>query len=133
MSTISDSILESTKKVLSLAPEYTAFDMDIVMHINSVFAILHQLGIGPADGFAIEDDTATWSDFLADVIPLNNVKSYVYLRVRMLFDPPATSFLQTSMEKQIEEFGWRISTYRESTLPPTVPVGDEMYFDGGTP
>jgi hypothetical protein len=107
--------------------------MDIVMHINSVFAILHQLGIGPADGFAIEDDTATWSDFLADVIPLNNVKSYVYLRVRMLFDPPATSFLQTSMEKQIEEFGWRISTYRESTLPPTVPVGDEMYFDGGTP
>ena len=129
MSTISDSILTSTKKVLGLDESYTAFDVDVTMHINSVFSILHQLGIGPVDGFAIEDATPTWDLFLDDVLPLNTVKSYMYLQVRMLFDPPATSYLQDSMRKQIEELGWRINVYRESLIPVLTPPVDPDYYD----
>jgi hypothetical protein len=121
VSTISDSILDNTKKVLGMEADYTAFDVDVIMHINSVLSTLNQLGIGPLDGFAIEDTTQTWADFLDDVKPLNNVKSYVYLRTRMLFDPPTTSFLLESMKQQIDELGWRISTYRESLQPLLVP------------
>ena len=135
MSTISESILDSTKKVLGLETDYDVFDVDVIMHVNSVLSTLNQLGIGPDEGFAIEDATPTWSDFLEDVKPLNNVKSYVYLRVRMLFDPPTTSFLQESMQKQILEFEWRISTYRESQIVlPARPVDDWLddLIDGGT-
>ena len=134
MSTISESILDSTKKVLGLETDYDVFDVDVIMHVNSVLSTLNQLGIGPDEGFAIEDATPTWSDFLEDVKPLNNVKSYVYLRVRMLFDPPTTSFLQESMQKQIQEFEWRISTYRESQIVlPERPVDDWLdLIDGGT-
>lgn len=135
MSTISESILDSTKKVLGLETDYDVFDVDVIMHVNSVLSTLNQLGIGPDEGFAIEDATPTWSDFLEDVKPLNNVKSYVYLRVRMLFDPPTTSFLQESMQKQIQEFEWRISTYRESQIVlPARPVDDWLddLIDGGT-
>ena len=135
MSTISESILDSTKKVLGLETDYDVFDVDVIMHVNSVLSTLNQLGIGPDEGFAIEDATPTWTDFLEDVKPLNNVKSYVYLRVRMLFDPPTTSFLQESMQKQIQEFEWRISTYRESQIVlPARPVDDWLddLIDGGT-
>lgn len=88
------------------------------MHINSVLAILHQLGIGPVDGFAIEDATATWTDLLDGTLPLNTVKTYVYLRVRYLFDPPGTSFALNAMEEQMKEFEWRINLYRETQLEP---------------
>ena len=107
-----DSILTSTKKVLGLAEDYTAFDQDVVLHINSVFSTLLQLGVGPEAGFMIEDKTAVWSDFLTD-IRLNNVKTYMYLRVRMLFDPPSTSFHISAMKEQIQELEWRINVYRE--------------------
>ena len=120
MSTISESILESTKKVLGLDADNTDFDVDVLMHINSVFSTLQQLGIGPEEGFAIEDDTAVWSDFLEEVKLLNNVKTYVYLRVRMLFDPPTTSFAIDAMRKQIEELEWRINVYREGVAYPLV-------------
>jgi len=120
VSTISESILESTKKVLGLDADNTDFDVDVLMHINSVFSTLQQLGIGPEEGFAIEDDTAVWSDFLEEVKLLNNVKTYVYLRVRMLFDPPTTSFAIDAMRKQIEELEWRINVYREGVAYPLV-------------
>ena len=129
MSTIAESILNSTKKVLGLAEDYTAFDVDVIMHINSVFSILNQLGIGPVDGFAIEDATPTWDLFLADVKPLNTVRSYMFLRVRMLFDPPATSYLQEAMAKQIQELEWRINVYRESLIPVLTPPVDPYYYD----
>jgi hypothetical protein len=123
VSTISsNSILDSVKKVLGLVPNYDAFDTDIVMHTNSIFSVLTQLGIGPVDGFEIEDAVAEWSDFLADVKMLNMVKTYVYLRVRLLFDPPTTSFLLASMEKQIEELTFRINVYREGLLTPLPEV-----------
>lgn len=117
---MTDSILNSTKKVLQVAADYTAFDLDIIMHINSAFATLNQLGVGPAEGFMIEDDTPVWEDFLGTDSRLNSVKSYVYQKVRLLFDPPQTGFLVTAIQEQIREFEWRLNTYREEdswTLP----------------
>lgn len=117
-----ESILDSVKQILGQAPEDTGFDVDILMHINSTFMILNQLGIGPDNGFAIEDNTAVWADFLGDDLMLNGAKSYTYLRVRMLFDPPPTSFAITAMEKQIDEIGHRLNVYREGKLHPLVEV-----------
>lgn len=114
---VSDSILNSTKKVLGVDPDYKVFDADIVMHINSVFGTLNQLGIGPAAGFTIEDETATWDTFLGDDPRLNPVKTYVYLRVRLIFDPPQTSFLLDAVKQQIQEAEWRLSVQAESVLP----------------
>jgi hypothetical protein len=118
---VTDSILETVKKVLGIEASYNVFDQDILLHTNSVFSDLNQLGIGPDDGFAIEDTNATWSDFLGDDKRKNNVKTYVCLRVRLVFDPPTTSFAIDSMKKQVEELEWRINVYREETDHPYVP------------
>lgn len=107
------SILISTKKVLGIAEDYTAFDLDIITHINTAFSTLTQLGIGPIEGFMIEDDSAVWGDFIGEDLQLNSVKSYVFLYVRRIFDPPTTSYLIESMDRQIEELGWRLNTRRE--------------------
>lgn len=118
------SILTSTKKVLGLDKDYTVFDLDIITYINGAFSTLTQLGIGPSVGFMIQDDSAEWEDFLASDIQLNAVKTYVSLRVRMLFDPPATSFHISAMDKQIEELEWRLNAHREETawVDPDPPV-----------
>ena len=110
-----DSILNSVKKVLGIEADDTSFDEDILMHTNSAFATLNQLGVGPADGFMIEDDVATWDTFLGTDLRLNNVKSYIYLSVRLIFDPPATSFTITALKDQLKELEWRINVYREET------------------
>lgn len=110
---MTDSILDTTKKALNLPEDYDAFDPEIVMFINGVFSTLHQLGVGPDNGFSIEDSSATWSQFLQEDDRLNNVKNYMYLRVRMLFDPPGTSFTQTAFATQITELEWRINAQRE--------------------
>ena len=102
-----ESILTSIKKLLGITEEYAHFDTDIIMHINSVFMILMQLGIGPAEGFSISDDSAVWSDFLSDATWFESVKSYVYLKVKLIFDPPQSGTLLNAMEKQIGEFEWR--------------------------
>lgn len=111
------SILTSTKKILGIAEDYTVFDLDILTHINTAFSTLTQLGVGPADGFMIEDETAVWTDFdpVDDHLNFNSVKSYVFLKVQMLFDPPQTSYLITAKEKQIAELEWRLNVYREGT------------------
>ena len=109
------SILTSTKKILGIAEDYTVFDLDITTHINSAFSTLTQLGVGPAEGFMIEDATAVWTDFIADDLQYNSVKSYVFLRVRQLFDPPTTSYLIAATERQIEELEWRLNAHREET------------------
>ena len=123
------SILTSTKKILGIAEDYTVFDLDILTHINTAFSTLTQLGVGPADGFMIEDATAVWADFdpVDDHLNFNSVKSYVFLKVKMLFDPPTTSYLITATEKQLEELEWRLNVYREGTEwvdpdPPIVPA-----------
>src|SRR6187397_28465 len=110
---MTDSILNTLKKALNLATDYDAFDPDLIMHINSVFSTLNQLGIGPQEGFRIDDDSVEWVSFLNGDDRLNNVKSYVYLRVRMLFDPPATGPHLESMNRQITELEWRINAQRE--------------------
>lgn len=131
------SILKSVKKTLNLDASYTAFDQDVLTHINTVFAILSQIGIGPEQGFMIEDDTTEWSAYTGDDLFLNMVKSYVYLRVRLLFDPPTTSYLITAQEKQIEEMEVRMSIYRESYAwvnPNANYVEDDvLILDGGAP
>jgi hypothetical protein len=110
------SILLSTKKVLGIAPEYTAFDEDIYMHINTALSTLTQLGVGPPTGFTVDGPEDEWDDFVEPADhQYNAVKSYVYLRVRMLFDPPTTSYLIAAQQKQIEELEWRLNVHREET------------------
>lgn len=102
-----ESILTSIKKLLGVTEDYTHFDTDVIMHINSVFMILMQLGIGPAEGFSITGDSEVWSDFLSDATWFESVKSYVYLKVKLIFDPPQSGTLLNAMEKQVSEFEWR--------------------------
>lgn len=103
-----ESILTSIKKLLGITEDYDHFDADIILHINSVFMILNQLGVGPSEGFRIEDELATWNDFVSDTKYLDLVKSYVHLRVKLLFDPPANSTVTKSMEEMIKEFEFRL-------------------------
>jgi hypothetical protein len=110
------SILNSTKKILGIADDYTVFDLDIITHINSSFSTLTQLGVGPAAGFMIDDASAVWTEFIeSDDFQYNSVKSYVFLRVRQLFDPPSTSYLISAVERQIQELEWRLNVHREET------------------
>jgi len=130
---MTESILTSTKKNLGIEESYTAFDPDIILHINSVFSTLNQLGIGPIDGFAIDDATAVWSDFLEGDLRLNSVKTYIYLRVRMLFDPPTTGYFVSAVQKQIEELEWRLNVVREFEDWPISEELDDGILDGGGP
>jgi hypothetical protein len=107
------SILIGTKKILGIAEDYTVFDHDIITHINTAFSTLTQLGVGPPTGFMIDDESELWSDFVEDDLQYNAVRSYVFLRVRQLFDPPATSYLISAVEKQIQELEWRLNVHRE--------------------
>ena len=104
-----ESILNSIKKQLGIPAEYDHFDPDIIMHINSVFMILNQLGVGPEEGFYIEDDVTTWSDYLDDPTQLQMVKTYMGQKVRLLFDPPASSTVMNAMNQAIAEFEWRLN------------------------
>lgn len=104
-----NSILNSIKKLLGIHEEVTDFDTDIIIHINSTFMILNQLGVGPEAGFSILDDSATWDEYLIEPNKLELVKSYVYLRVRKLFDPPQQSNLGQAIDQQIAEFEWRLN------------------------
>ena len=126
---MTDSILNSTKKILGLAPEYTAFDLDIMTHINTVFLTLHQIGVGPESGFLIEDAEAEWWDLLGDDPRLNAVKTYVYVRAKNLFDPPQTSFHQTAMEKQIQELEWRLQVQVEPVVVPLINPSTDIFAD----
>lgn len=131
---MTDSILDDVKKVLNLAPDYPAFDQDVIMHINSVLSDLQLLGIGPAQGFMITDNTALWSAFLGGDLRLNMVKAYVFLKVKMLFDPPTLGYMITAMESQIRELAWKISVQREGVawVDPNPDPNVEV-LDGGRP
>lgn len=104
-----ESILTSIKKLLGITEEHDHFDPDLIMHINSVFMILTQLGVGPSEGFRIEDDTATWDEFIPEDQNLELVKSYMHLKVKLLFDPPLSSAVIESMKQMINEFEWRLN------------------------
>ena len=112
-----ESILTSIKKLLGITEEYTAFDQDLIMHINSVFAILMQLGVGPKDGFMITDKSETWNQFTTKNTE-SLVKSYIHLKVRMMFDPPTSGIVSESMSNTIKEYEWRLSISNDN--PPVM-------------
>lgn len=103
-----ESILTSIKKLLGIEEDYVYFDADIIMHINSVLSILTQLGVGPSEGYSIKDANATWDEFITNPAKLELVKSYVYLKVRLMFDPPSSSSAIESMKQLISELEFRI-------------------------
>lgn len=117
-----DSILTSTKMTLNLVSEYTHFDQEIVMYINSAFSRLNELGVGPTNGFEIVDETAKWADYDISPVQLNTVKTYISLFVKLLFDPPTLSFLVESQKQQLEKFEWRLTSQRDWELDPVDPL-----------
>jgi hypothetical protein len=120
-----ESILTSIKKMLGIEEEYTQFDQDIILDINSVLMVLMQLGVGTETGFFITDKSATWANFLGDRKDIEALKSYIYMKVRLMFDPPATSFLIEAIERQIAEFEWRINIQVDKPIETTTMVYGE--------
>lgn len=119
-----ESILTSIKNLLGIVEEQTDFDMQIIIHINSVLHFLTQIGVGPEEGFSIQDDTAAWTDYIPeDEQKLELVKSYVCMKVRLMFDPPTSAALIENMNKLISELEWRISV---SVDPP--PATTAIYM-----
>lgn len=109
-----DSILTSIKKLLGIAKEDTAFDDDIIMHINAVFLVLNQLGVGPDVPFFISDESAYWVDFLTENPSVESIKSYMYMKVKLMFDPPPSTAVIKSMNSMIAEFEWRYNIAAET-------------------
>lgn len=108
ISNVNNSILSSVKKALGIEEEYTHFDPDIILNINSVLMTLNQIGIGPSTGFVITDKEDLWADLLGDRIDLASVKTFIYLKVRLLFDPPTSAFLLEAIERLASEMEWRL-------------------------
>jgi hypothetical protein len=127
---MADSILNSTKKILGLDAAYTPFDLDVITHINAAFSILNQLGVGPIEGFAIEGPEETWEDYPVPMNQLTLVRTYVFLKTRMLFDPPTTSFLIEATNNQIKEYEWRLNVFREEEIIDDEGVPDRRWVDG---
>lgn len=109
-----ESILETVKKLLGVDMLCDHFNADIIVHINSALMTLTQLGIGPAEGFIVTSDAETWADFLGDSVNMEAVKTYVYQRVRLYFDPPQSQFLASAMENQMRELEWRLNVEAEN-------------------
>ena len=104
-----DSILISIQKLLGITEQYENFDQDIIMHINSAFMILNQLGVGPKSGFSINDKSSTWNEFIPESSNLEAVKTYVHLKVKLMFDPPLSSTVIEAIKSQINELEWRLN------------------------
>lgn len=106
-----DSILQSIKKLLGLDENYDVFDDDVMMHINSVLMILTQLGVGPKNGFSITGEEETWGDYLGeDISKLSAVKTYVYLKVKTMFDPTSSSVVNEATKEMLKELEWRLNS-----------------------
>ena len=123
-----DSILTSIKKALGISEDYEVFDSELVLFINSTLSNLQQLGVGPVEGFSIQDKSTKWSALLDDELRLNNAKSLVFLKTKLLFDPPGTPHLLNAYEEQIREQEWRL-TVTDSELTRQQP----LVLDGGAP
>lgn len=114
-----ENILDSIKKLLGIPPEYMIFDADLIMHINTVFVILNQLNIGPPECFFLKDGSECWDDFMTSVDE-GMIRTFIYLKVRLMFDPPASSALIESINAMLAELEWRLYV-----------VGDEKHMEGG--
>lgn len=119
-----DSILTSVKKIIGISEEDESFDTDLIMHINSVLMILNQLGVGPEDGFSITDKSAVWTDVIGDNKFIEATKTFVGLKVRLIFDPPTSSAVLDSINKTISELEWRINVMVENKA--NVSGGEEI-------
>lgn len=115
------SILKTVRDVSGLNKEDDTFDLELITYVNGAFSNLQQMGIGPADGFSIEDDTASWTDFVSEDALIKNLRTYICLSVKLLFDPPTTSFVLNMFKEQIDEQAWRLNLM-EQTAPPAEPV-----------
>lgn len=122
-----ESILKTIKKLLGISDEETHFDTDLIIHINSVFSTLHQIGVGPNKSFSIQDDKETWDNFIEDDSNFNNVRTYMYLKVKLLFDPPLNSNVMSSMERQISELEWRLSVDAFAKTMEEINNEEEIY------
>ena len=111
-----ESILNSIKQLLGVEDTDTHFDTDIIIHINTVFSILNDLGVGPSKTFNINDERPIWSDFTGEDADYQDVKTYAYLKVKLIFDPPSSSSVLAAMERQKDELEWRL-TVRASNKP----------------
>lgn len=109
-----ESILISIKKLLGIQADYKNFDTDIIIHINSVFAILNQLGIGPTQGYKIEGESETWDDYIPDGKDIEDVKTYIYLKVKLVFDPALSGTVMEANKDVIRELEWRLNMNHES-------------------
>lgn len=109
-----NSILNTVKKMLGITEDYTAFDTDIVIYINSTFSRLHQLGVGPKQVFQITGPTEVWSSFLNDDDRLAMVITYMYTKVKLVFDPPQSSFVLNSIQDQIKEYEWELNVISDT-------------------
>ena len=109
-----ESILTSIKKLVGIAEDYTVFDTDFIIYINSAFATLNQLGIGPVEGFSIVDASSEWSDYGVATPMLDHVKSYVYLKVKIIFDPPTSPTVLDAYNRMIQETEWRLKVASET-------------------
>ncbi len=130
------SILKSVKKALGIAATDTAFDLDILMHINTAFATLNQLGVGPEQGLAIEDDSTLWAAFYGTDPRWSSIRTYTFLKVRSIFDPPQSGYAVDAVKEQIAELEGRLQIFRESTQwvdPNDVPLKPDTVLDGGQP
>lgn len=116
MDNTSTSILNSIKKLLGIANDYKEFDTDIIIQINSVFMILHQLGIGPKEGFHITDEKDKWDDYLSDDSNLDAIKTYIHLKVKIAFDPPLNSTVMEAHKQMISELEWRLNVQAEEEV-----------------
>lgn len=110
-----DSILLSMKKMLGMEPDYTHFDTDVIININSIFMHLQQLGVGPKEGFSIKGNEQIWGDFVEEG-DLEAAKTFMYLKLRLLFDPPSNAFLVDSMVRQVSEIEWRLNVQAEGGM-----------------
>lgn len=120
---IKDSILLLIKKKLGITPDYHAFDEDVITAINSTLMIVNQLGVGK-EGFVIEDEKALWTDFLGEDKSMEAVKDYIFIKVKLLFDPPTSSFVITALEKQASEYEFRLNVIAEQKLHTSGGVND---------
>lgn len=123
---MTDSILNTTKKLLGIAEENTEFDLDIILHINSAFTILTQLGVGPSKGFFITDGSATWSDFIPEGEMMEAVKSYMGCKVRMLFDPSTSSATMQALQNMCNELEWRLNVLCDRTQSYQLEISDAL-------
>jgi hypothetical protein len=121
MSANPDSILDMVKKSLGFEPDYTAFDLDIVLQINSALGSLQQLGVGPVEGLLIQDNTTLWSALTSEPRLLGHVQNFVFLTVRQMFDPSSSRFGIAALKEKIDELTWRINITAESIDPPSIP------------